>query len=215
MARSFSGSGQYLTRGSAVATVTPLSMACWFNPTVATGSVVMSVSATAPPPSFDIEFHSGATNTVDAEAWSATVDDESALCATVLAVGTWYHLCAVFTSSTSRTMYVNGTGAVTSVVSVTPLNTGIVNSAIGAKPSGVSPLNGVVAFTSYWSVALGSADALSLSKGFSPKKVRPDALLSYLRLTGGLSPEPDVRSSLTWALTGTPTAVANPRLYAP
>jgi hypothetical protein len=34
-------------------------------------------------------------------------------------------------------------------------------------------------------------------------------------LTGGQSPEPDVVKSTTWPLTGSPTEVANPRIYCP
>ncbi len=215
MARSFSGSTQYLSKSVAIATVMPISMGSWFNPTTSTGWAVMGIgSATASKTSlYQIWYQNN--GQMVAEIIGA-VDDATAQPAVTLVNGTWYYICAVFASATSRTMYVNNT-AVSSVVSCTPTAADLNRTAIAAcfyngaiqTPSA----NAQMAFPAFWNVALSATDVASLVAGASPRIVRPQGLIGYARLTGGSSPEPDAVSSTGWTLTGAPTVAANPRIY--
>jgi hypothetical protein len=218
MALTFSGSGQYLLRTGAVVTAMPLTLAAWVNlSSLAAASTIINVSSSTADDTYLIHYSLGMTEMSALIENAAGTDDQSAAPTTAIATGTWYHVCGVFTSSTSRTCYVNGTGAVTSVVSIAPTSTNINNMSIGvsnaAATGGIdSPAFGTIAFPAIWNVALTAADVAALAAGASPKKVRPQGLVSYTRMSEIDSPVPDLCGG-TWTVTGSPTAGANPRIY--
>jgi hypothetical protein len=229
MARSFSGSGQYLTTASALVAAAPMTFACWINATAVPASAnlyvdIMSISSSTSAHSsafnMEIKNNTGANPKLTAECSNdaGSVDDETAQASTVIATATWYHAACVWASATSRSAYINGAAKVSSSVSCTPgtcNSTTIAAINVNGAVSTTSEFNGQVAFPAIWKVALSDADITSLASGASPRKVQPGNLVSYSRLTGAISPEPDIARSTTWTLTGAPTTTANPRLYAP
>ena len=213
MARSFSGTAQYLSRGSAVLTAAPVTMACWAKMNNFTGTPFLgTLGQSGNTDRFEFFFETtGAASAQCVQASSGT----KATTTSTASTGAWTHVAAVFASSTSRSIYMNGGNKVTDTTSKTP--SGINNTWLAAS-GGSSPthlVNGTLAFFAFWNVALSDADVLSLYNGASPRLVRPDKLVSYARLTGGQSPEPDMYSSTRWTLTGSPTEVANPLIFVP
>ena len=100
-----------------------------------------------------------------------------------IAANTWYMATGVFTSATSRTVYLNGANAVTGTVSRTPTTPARV--LIGAQYAGVgttSNLNGRIAEVGIWDVALGTSDIDSLYNYAKPTAVQPRNLQIYYPL---------------------------------
>lgn len=133
----------------------------------------------------------------------------------VLSLNTWNHVAVVFSgtsgSSTLIACYTNGTDKQTTATTFTT-PTGLDRTTMGClrRTSPTSFANGRLAEPAIWNVALNDAEVLALSKGVSPLKIQPAALVSYPPLWGLHSPEIDlVKSGATWTLSGTPPAQAN------
>ncbi len=196
----------YITKASAIVAAAPMTFACWFNPTSHTADAyIMGItSATSTHSSvFAMKFLTASTKVccyISNDA-ASTTDITAASTNLVATNATWFHLACVFTSATSRTSYVNGGGAVTSAVSVTPGTcdssfTGDVKFNALVKTGAI----GQIAFPAFWNVALTSTDILALSSSIGPLRGHPAGLVGYPRLTGGNSPEPDMVSSTGWTL---------------
>jgi hypothetical protein len=187
----------------------PLTLAAWVNlPSFATSNGIIYASDS----SFAARMYVF-TN-------GALVADFGPFVETTVTVGlnAWHHVCAVFTSTTLAA-YIDGGGKVsaTGQTPTTVFSSGdpTTTSAIGsaAEVSWFDCL-GAVAFPAIWNFTLTDADVASLAAGASPLMVQPGNLVSYCRLTGGSSPEPDLLGG-SFALTGTPTESVNPRIFRP
>jgi hypothetical protein len=110
----------------------------------------------------------------------------------LITTNAWHHVCAVFASPTSRTIYVDGVAAATNaqdesvawpgfgIVEVCRLNTNGANA------------TGRVAEAAIWTVALSAAEIDALWRGVPPGRVRPAALFLYWPLWGVAATEPDL-----------------------
>lgn len=214
----FNGTTQYVTVASCPVTVTPLTLACWVNqPVIATNTVFfcMGSSIGGDFSSFQISINSAH---VDAETSNASGSTDTIAASTVTnVISTTYHICAVFTSTTGRTIYVNGGNAVTDATSSLPTSGSLNTTVIGGQIQGTvgNFVNANIYFPSIWNAALTATDITSLSLGISPRKIQPSHLVSYTRLTGSASPQQDIMRSTGYTLTASPTLVANIRIYSP
>ena len=130
--------------------------------------------------------------------------------------GVWNHGAAVFASSTSRTVYLNGGNSATETTSGTP--SGLNRTAVGAKLGNTASgfFDGHLADVAAWNIALSAADIASLALGFSPLLIRPDALIFYMPMWGYGSPEPDLRGGQVYTVNGAPAVgTTNPRVFYP
>lgn len=144
---------------------------------------------------------SAANNNVFAEAQSTTS----------YSANTWHHVCGVFASNTSRTIYLDGAGSATNTTSLTPTLIDIVTIAAARKSGNVDNyLNGSLAEVAIWNAALTEPEAKSLSAGMSPKLVRPQSLVLYVPLIR--SPQ-DQKAALAFTTQGSPTVATHPRVY--
>jgi hypothetical protein len=117
-------------------------------------------------------------------------------------VNQWCHAAGVFSSTNSRTVYLNGVVAPTNTVAISAdtnrfnrLNLG--GRAVGANFESV--FNGELAEVAIWTVALTAPEILSLSKGFNPRLIRPNSLVIFNRL---LRPQQDIRNGIVLSNTG-------------
>jgi len=123
---------------------------------------------------------------------------------------TWHHACAVFTSATSRTIYLDGGNSATNTTSSTP--SGINQMNIGSfKTAAGNWFNGQVAEVGLWSAALTQPEIASLAAGMTCDKVRPQSLVFYAPLVRDLV---DAKGGLTITNNNTATVVNHPRVYA-
>lgn len=119
----------------------------------------------------------------------------------------WYHLAAVFESSTSRRVYVDGVldGTETTAITTT---TSLNRYAIGARgapaPTWGLYASAKIAEVGVWSVALTDDEVGQLSKGANPQWIQRGSLQSYIPLHTGLSPDIDLTGK-TIGLTNAPT----------
>lgn len=203
MALTFDGLN-YISKASALVASPPFTLACWVNFTTnSADAYIMGItSATAAHSSFFAIQMLTASKKIIAAIGNdaASTTDVTAATSTTTSTATWYHVAAVFTSASSRTAYLNGAGATTSVVSVTPGTCDTTTAGTIKFNNIVKPgLIGQIAFPCVIGAALSAADVLSLV-GIGPHHRHPSTLKGYARLTGGNSPEPDMMSSTGWTL---------------
>ena len=210
MAYEFNGSNQYLSIGSAPATTLPITMACWFNSDSTTVNQRL------------VGVYSGSTNYYDLGIRGADADDPVA--AVVNGAGTaeitrttsgysanaWHHAAAVFTSTTSRTAYIDAGSSATGTTNIAlggPPNT----AQIGLFIANIQYMDGRIAEVGIWSAALTQPEIASLAKGMTCDKVRPQSLVFYAPLVRNLQ---DVKGGLTIINSNTATVATHPRVYA-
>jgi hypothetical protein len=182
MARLFNGTSQSIECVAPV-TAVPLTICAWVYPTSAITSVVAAIST-----------HSGAGSrfqlNFNASAWlfqAVAVDNAPANAFSEVsfsgALNTWYHVAAVYASSTSRTAYVNGmAGPVssTSIVTSAPTRFNIGGRYSTGTLGGF--FSGAQAEVSIHNAALTAEEIADLAQGFNPRLIRPQSRVYWNRL---------------------------------
>lgn len=178
MARNFNGTSARIHISSAVVSATPYTMACWFRTTNMT-QVSALISLTSSTTQYSTLFFRGdvAGDPVDILIESGS-GQNTARSTTGCTSGQWHHACGVFTSSTSRTVYLDGGSSATNTNSVTP---SVDRTEVGAWQSSFW-FNGDIAEVGIWNIDLTAAEVASLAKGVSPALIRPQNHVAYLPL---------------------------------
>lgn len=205
-ARTFNGTSDYIEAGSAVVTVEPLTMACWFKPAnVTVAKALMSIGTSGGMSRFVLTENQTASQPILGQSVNSGGTIASAVSAGSVSAGAWHHAAAVFTSSASRTAYLSGVGGTTETTSITV--SGINRTLIGARISTTVGLYAAadISEAAIWSAALTADEISSLAKGFSPRLIRPQSLVFYAPLVRSVT---DIRGGV--ALTDTvPTTAAS------
>ena len=211
MAISFSGSAQSYYSASTPVTAVPLTIACRMNKSSsATQGLIAGVMRNAGSTFYGFYIYANASAKVTATAANNNVFAE-AQSTTSYSASTWHHVCGVFSSNTSRTIYLDGAGSATNTTSLTPTLIDIVTIAAARKSGFVDNyLNGSLAEVAIWNAALTEPEAKSLSAGMSPKLVRPQSLALYLPLIRSAQ---DQKAALAFTTEGSPTVANHPRVY--
>jgi hypothetical protein len=104
-------------------------------------------------------------------------------------LNTWHHICGLFTSSTSRTIYLDGVSTGTSTTASSPNGLNSIRIGAGYANDGTPSTHflGRISDTAIWSDSLSDSEITSLSKGFSSKKIRPQSLEFYCPLVRDLN----------------------------
>jgi hypothetical protein len=201
MSYSFNGTNQYLSTASAPATAAPVTLAINVYKNSAATSELISLSDGTGSNLLAMYFDSTrlkmyiAGNSLTSDITTTT--DYAAL--------VWAAAAAVFTSSTSRTVYLNGSSEASGSANLTP---GSLNQLrIGWS---AASLNGNAAEAAVWSAALTADEVVSLAKGFKPTRIRPQSLVFYAPLIRNLQ---DTRGALTITNNNTATVADHPRVY--
>jgi len=132
---------------------------------------------------------------------------------------TWVHVCAVFASSTSRILYVNGI-QVTNNTETAAFGPSVVFNAthIGTRSlSGTlgTFVNGQIAYAAIWQSALTAGQIAALASGVDPRRASSTAPTFCAPFWGETSPEINV-SGAPIALTNSPAkGASDPRIYRP
>lgn len=198
MARQFTAaSSQYLTNTTLTVPARPVTMACWFRPSsIGAAQVLMSFSDAAG--NNILRLLVAASGVLQAQEFN---NPTNGLVGTVgtLTASVWAFCAVVFTSATSRTVYLN-TEAVTDTTNVTA--TGLDRLNVGALAGPTTFANGALGEVAIWTIALTVSDLAALARGVPVPRVRGVSLVpwGYWSLNGGASPEPD-RGSAGNALT--------------
>jgi hypothetical protein len=135
------------------------------------------------------------------------------------ASNSWVHLCGVFASTSSRTIYANGGNTNTNTTTLNGANSSSIVSigatrATSGNPAAnsiISFFNGDIAEVGIWNAALTAAEIASLAKGMTCDKVRPQSLVFYAPLVRDLI---DQKGGLTITNNNGATVANHPRVYA-
>ena len=171
----------YIESTTGVITATPVTMCCWVNTTslaaVQTPIGIYRSSSAPDTNSFELSIGTGGALSAKTSGASATTTTGA------ITTNTWAHVCGVFTSATSRAAFINGANKATNATSSTP--TGLNRLSIGVERGGFGSgeaFSGAIAEAAYWNAALTDDEVAALGKGFSPRLIRPSALVAYLPL---------------------------------
>jgi hypothetical protein len=214
MAYEFNGTNQYLSLPSAVVNNVPLTVACWFNAANITSELpLICVNNSASTSRLTLigrgdlagdpirfQINGQATSNANTTAgFSANI---------------WMHACGVASSSTLRSVYLNGGSSQTNITSHTL--TGLNQSSIGTQrlsgfPNGTGFMKGLIAEVGIWNADLTAAEIASLAKGMTCDKIRPQSLVFYAPLVRDLI---DQKGGLTITNNNGATVATHPRVYA-
>lgn len=104
---------------------------------------------------------------------------------------TWMHAAAVFTSNSSRTIYLSNATPVTNTLTIAVTNGYFLS--LASTWATISPaanfFDGDIAEVGVWRAALTADEINSLSKGVSCRKIRPDSIFCYFPLVRELQGE--------------------------
>lgn len=209
MARAFvSASSTYLSNANAPVSATPLTLSIWINPTIFADKTMAGIvnSASNGVNQFKLELRS--TGAVRCAQVDATAAGNATTTATIT-TGTWHHVCGVFTSNASRTIYLDGGSNVTNTTSLsTP--TGLNTTGIGSRRDQIPTyVDAVLAEFAIWNVVLNVNEITALSRGILPTFVQPSALVAYWPVWGLQSPEIDLTSNNRLMTVNNSPAAAN------
>ncbi|MHC4475710.1 MAG: LamG domain-containing protein [Planctomycetota bacterium] len=182
MSRSFTRtSSQYLQASQSAVTGPPFSMACWFNTSNLTDSMVLMCMANSA--SHTNLYNLLASGNIAGDRVRAQSRDSSgsvfAETSSGFSVDTWHHGCGVWVSTNERRAYIDGGNEGTYLANKSP--TGIDVVSVGrvsdASPGGY--YDGLLAEAAIWDSALSESEVAVLAKGYSPLFVRPESLVMY------------------------------------
>ena len=201
MAYSLNGSNQYLSTTTAPATAFPCTIAFWFNKDSTATKNGVFIRNSAGGSLVGIYF----TTAVRAYTQGTVIADVAATAN--YSSGTWHHACAVFASTTSRTIYMDAANSATNTTSsvVTGLNQFWIGTAAGS-----TNFDGDMAEVGVWTTNLNVDEITSLAKGMPCNSVRPSSLSFYAPLVRDLI---DIRGGVTITNNNTATVAAHPRIY--
>lgn len=216
MARSFTASTDYFLAAGLPITAYPVTIACWYNSTDDGGGRVLC-ALNNPTNNDRLQIATAwnvAGDPLRAAAFLNSGSGSAASSTSAMTTSTWQHACAVFTSTTSRTIYLNGANSATDTTSVAVTISGLTSFYIGKSRAG-SPANASIAGIGIWDAALTAAEAQALAQGVSPLSVRPSALVAYYPLVGNATDEPDYVGGFTAAQSGSTPKADQPRIFLP
>lgn len=207
MARLFSFN-QALSRSGSLVTGPPFSVSAWVNITASmpTGGCVFAACAASQNDSYQINFNGLVPRLLTFTSGSGPIITGSAQ-----PLNTWIHVVGVWSSTTSRSLYVNGVLIGTDATTAAPPSP--LNNFIGAVAIGGSDFHslfGLIAYLGVYNTGLIQSQVTSLFGEFDPSVAVPTGLISFPRLAAGLSPEPDTISTTAWTVTGSPALAMDP-----
>jgi hypothetical protein len=176
----------------------PFTMACQFNAdSLATADAILCLGVDSA--RYQIQLDNTAPGNVLARVINGTTNPfaTSGSGAAIGGTGLWYNLVAVFTSTTSRTIYVGGAqGNVdTTSASISPTSEFRIS---GRTSGGVvgACVDGRIAEVGVWNTAFTADDAAMHHQAFTASRIRPENLIFYAPLVRGLQ-ETKAATSLT------------------
>lgn len=194
MARGPFASTKLIRLSSALLTAPPMTFACWFTSgTAGTYRILVNVALNS-----NNRFVLLVSNSNLMGAWSVAGGTYSQADGGSPATGgAWNHAVAVFGSTTSRRVFLNGSQTGTNATSSSP--SAPTGSSIGCNSFDTADTHsGLIAEVGVWSAALSAEEITALAKGYSPQLVRPASLVACIPLVRDLV---DLKGA-AWATTG-------------
>ena len=216
MAYEFNGSNQRLSTASAPVTAAPLTMACWFRTTAMSslGCLISLMDRTVVNNYFLMYFRgdiAGDPIQLIDESSNPFSNQRTVNSTSGVTSGQWHHACAVQTSTTSRTIYLDAGNSASNAFTIQPKNINRLNIGAADLNGATGLFNGQIAEVGVWNAALTAAEIASIADGMTCDKVRPQSLVFYAPLVRDLI---DVKGGLTITNNNTATVANHTRVYA-
>jgi hypothetical protein len=206
MAVSLNGTSQYLQSTGTTITGHPLSWSGWFYfNSLSRFDTLLVIRSSSTFVGFDLRKQTS--NKVDANIYNGS--DIFARSTSDMTAGTWIHIGAVYASTTSRKIYINGTLEATSTTSA-GVDGGANRIVLGAFVGGGGPLSGRIAQVGMWNSALSDANMVSLAGGALPSAIAAANLQNYYKL---VSDGTDTQGNNNLTVVGSPTFVSDPEIF--
>ena len=206
------GTNRYLSCSSASASGSPMTISGWLYATSAAGQIIVcSVGVSNLSHRNQLFMQSG--GAIQAAAIGASGQDQPSSLSNVTA-NKWEHCAGVFTSSTSRTPYLNGIAGTTGTTNIGTQNAAnqtLINARNNGTSIGIISNQSRLAEVGIWNIALTTSDIGSLADGMPCNMVRPQNLVFYSPLVRELV---DVRGGLAITNNNSATVTQHPRMYA-
>jgi hypothetical protein len=188
----------------------PLTLSAWLYPRNTTSSHTCVAQTTLNGAAWMSLHGSGPDQKIRAYVQSS---DREAKTTTTWSVNTWVHAAATFsgTSPMTLTSFLDGGGKNSATQNYNPSPTGISIGALRVNNATFEIANALIAEVCIWSVVLTDDEIVSLAKGFSPRKVRPQSIRFYSPLVRELQ---DLRNGLSITNGNSATVATHPRIYA-
>jgi hypothetical protein len=215
------GSSEYLQHVYPIVDTPPFSFSGWFRTDdLTTGQVIVAAADTATNDNrYMLQFWgTQAGDPVRAFAQSSSpAVAASAVSTTGVSVNTWHHACAVFTSTSSRTIYLDGGSSATDLTSCVPVyypdNISVGRTA-DSTPGGY--FSGRIADVGVWAdAALTAEEAAVMASGYSAGFVRPESLTYWYPLFNTSDLISYGRTSNALTAYNTPTTADGPPIVYP
>lgn len=193
---------QKFTLSAAPVTAEPLTLACWFKKVeVTTTQRIFQLRDAAGNARWQLSA-AGATVGDPLQAFSVdAANSTAASSANGIIAGQWHHGAGVFSAANARQAWLDGTFGASNALSRTV--SGVNEVSVGAET-----FTGAIAEAAIWNVALTQEDIQALARGFSPRRVRPTALMFYAPL---IRASLDLRSGPLTPSATPPTVADHPR----
>lgn len=209
--RNFDGATQHIETAAALVTATPLTICAWFKTTDLTNTLsVAQVSSVATNDNRMGLWIAAGVVQAAMRGTTPTTGNGIANAAISITSGVWQSGCAVFTSPTDRSAYVNGGNVGTNATNRTAVSLTVTSIGVRSGSTYSSHFAGDIGPVGFWNVALTANEVAAFHKGVPTNKIRPLSLLSCPRLMGLFSPEIDECGARSWTLTGAPTRTSHP-----
>ena len=209
MAYTANGTTQYLT-ASAPVTAVPVTIAAFFYPTASGNGAIGYLGVATSQDRLQLTYRNSGTIQAYAQGGGSFPSIETN---TTTPLNTWAHACAVFSSNSSRSIFLNGGNSQTSTAAT--FSQGAFTSAnIFARTAASSVgtfFQGSIAEFGIWNAALTAEEIASLAKGMTCDKVRPQNLVFYAPLVRDLI---DQKGGRVITNNNGATVANHPRVYA-
>lgn len=176
MAYNFIRANTSVISGNAPITDYPLTISCWFNTSLTnTNQILVGLYDVGNISNCALLLRPTALLSVSSRASSSTVFANSSA---THSTNVWHHGCGVWSSASSRSVYLDGGNVGTSIANralYNIVNINLGNSNIVANVG----LQGNIAEIGIWNIALSESDIISLSKNLSPGLIHSNNLVFY------------------------------------
>ena len=199
-----------MSTASTPVTAAPMTLACWFNSDSATVAQRLIEVRLNTINYFSLGIRGQDAGDPVAIVISQVGNAEITRTTSGYSANTWHHACGVFTSTTSRAVYLDGGSSATGTGTRSPETPTQIQIGIFAGDN-IQYFDGRMAEVGIWNVALTADEIASLADGMTCDKVRPQSLVFYAPLVRSLQ---DVRGGLTITNNNTATVANHPRVYA-
>jgi hypothetical protein len=212
MAYSFNGSNQSISANASPVLDAPLTIFSVVYPNNVTSSVfIANIGASDSNAYVGISLEGNSLNDPVAATYRNAAASAGSSFKDSYVANIWQYVTGVFTSSASRTVFLDSVAGTTNTLNITDLGT-MSRVGIGFLNRQTPALwaNARIGDTAIWSAALTSDEVISLYKGYKPSRIRPQSLVFYAPLIRNIQ---DVARGLSLTNNNTATVADHPRVY--